>query len=415
MKRHTVLVGCFVTSVATLLTWQLTTFAPLVWTSLMWTGLLTVLAVVLNRRRRLLLRIAAAVLAIGLVEGVLWVQLLVETAREAAVGRLLTDEGTARSQGFYDLTDPVLRFGPHPRTSARSIRKYAGKTIYSVRYTIDANRLRISPPVSQKTNGCILFFGDSFAFGSGVKDYETAAYQLGIKSGGLYKVYNFAFTEFSAHQMLAQIQSGTVRSVAHCERDKPVYAIYQFLPNNVIRLAVSIGPRYILSSGGTVERRGFLHEGRFFMGDRIYVNDAILRWFRWLDAVLLYQRVFGYMRDPDSTDFERFFSVVQESANSLDQEFHGVKFLAVLWDDFTQLSNRKYIAERTRLRDGLTSRKVEVRDARVALPKYEENPSAYYIEHELHPTAEAHSLLAAYLLKNFILADVVEKGSQEAY
>ena len=114
---------------------------------------------------------------------------------------------------------------------------FENKLLYQVKYTIDDHGLRIASPsvnTEKRQSNCLLFFGDSFTFGEGVKDDETMPYRVSEKTKRRYHAYNFAFLGYGPHQMLAQLQEGLVDAAIEC---KPAVAIYQALPDHVSRAA----------------------------------------------------------------------------------------------------------------------------------------------------------------------------------
>lgn len=77
-------------------------------------------------------------------------------------------------------------------------------------------------------------------------------YLTGIKTGGHYSIYNFGYSGYGPHQMLAALQRGVVDQVVH----EPVsHVIYQSIPAHVGRAAGLAqwdphGPKYVLDRGG---------------------------------------------------------------------------------------------------------------------------------------------------------------------
>jgi hypothetical protein len=127
--------------------------------------------------------------------------------------------------GTINLRHEILGYAPLPNTRPHHIKYYKDELIFDVVYTIDANGLRKSPPYEPgKDPGSILFFGDSFTFGEGVKDEETLPYLTGVKARGNYHIYNFGFRGYGTHQMLSAIEHGMVENLV---KEPPKFVIYQ--------------------------------------------------------------------------------------------------------------------------------------------------------------------------------------------
>jgi hypothetical protein len=136
--------------------------------------------------------------------------------------------------------------------------------IYDVKYTIDREGLRIAPAWRKDTlAGSVLFFCDSFTFGSGLNDDETLPYQVGVQSEGRYRTFNFAVGGYGPNHMLAAIEHGMVRRIV----DTPAsHAFYTVVARHVWRVAGldawtnHVFPRYALDADGTVHAAGFFEE-----------------------------------------------------------------------------------------------------------------------------------------------------------
>ena len=396
---------------ATLLLWTRLSYGPLFWSALIWSAVLIGLHFISSRPggRHWLIYVAAAVLGIGIAEGWLcW-------RRYAAVVAQFQDvtyEGVWKDWGRGDflkflVTPDPLGFRPRPGTVAIDRKKYRNAVVYDVRYTIDDRGLRIGPPTAPETRGCVLFFGDSFLFGIGVKDEETTAYQLGLITAGQYQVYNFAFTAYGPHQLLSQLRSGVIRRIAACPRGKPVYVVHELLAKNVSRVFGDMGPRYTMSRSGELVLRGQLHDGEFIAGDRVYLPEAIASVAR---KVQLYELTLGERRRPTQFDVQRFIAVLSAARRELRAEFPAAKLFTAVWDDFED-GDGTMIARRQALIESLARSGIEAIGVDRILPDYDRDPLRFGLGQEKHPTAEAHRLFAAYLAKEFIAAETVAGSS----
>jgi len=169
------------------------------------------------------------------------------------------------NRGNTDIVDlfqhRMLGWAPGNGKSFVERARFDNKLLYQVKYTIDDHGLRIASPsvtTHNRQSNCLLFFGDSFTFGEGVKDDETMPYRVSEKTKRRYQAYNFAFLGYGPHQMLAQLQEGLVDAAIEC---KPAIAIYQALPDHVSRAAgleawSQFGPKYVSAKDNLVLLKG---------------------------------------------------------------------------------------------------------------------------------------------------------------
>ena len=210
---------------------------------------------------------------------------------------------------------PVEKHQPHdifgyalvPGLSGTKTKRRGDDIIFIERFTVDDKGLRISPPDRGGSDiECILFFGGSFTYGVGLTDDETLPYQVGIMSGGEYRVHNFAAGGYGPHQMLAALETGFVDDVTDCV---PKYIIYQSIDSHLWRASGHAfwdkrGPRYALVSD-TVELRGNFDDPLEFSFER---HDI----FRMIDRSVLYGKVFGgRIRE---REFDLFVPLVEKTA-----------------------------------------------------------------------------------------------------
>ncbi|NJM32924.1 MAG: hypothetical protein HC848_08815, partial [Limnobacter sp.] len=217
--------------------WWRITAAPLAWICLVWL-LVAVVLVAKSKRpagRLLWLNLGAVLLAVGGVEGALYVNKHNNPYIMPPGVRFVGD--MARPNYFIEMPVTGLGYRPRPGLHIQATKMQHNAALYSVHYTVAPDGLRISPRSSADVRACVFMFGDSVAWGEGVEDEQTAAWQIGLNTQGRVKVSNFAFTGYSAHQMLWQASTGMVAARSGCSASLPVLAIYQTLPNNVARVA----------------------------------------------------------------------------------------------------------------------------------------------------------------------------------
>jgi len=134
---------------------------------------------------------------------------------------LWASEETERSKTVITpkdvLRDDVLGYAPKPEVRA-NVRSYRdGDLVHTVYYTYDAQGFRIAPRTHYMDKPtCVLLFGGSYTFGSGVDDADTLAYQVELQSQGRYRVHNLAFRGYGPHQMLALLENSYEKKLADC-------------------------------------------------------------------------------------------------------------------------------------------------------------------------------------------------------
>ncbi len=228
-------------------------YCPVPWSAVFVTAALPFLLLGLQAQRAaataLMINSAAVCCAFGLVEGYLGFQQL--------RGDGTRMEGSI-TEGFTR-TDDVLGYGPERSVRVTARKLYGNIPLYDVVYTIGDDGLRIAYPANATPiSGCIVFFGDSITFGEGVNDDQTFAYLVGQKTAGRYEIYNFGFSGYGPHQMLAALQAGLAEWKVTCQ---PTHFIYLGWFDHIARVAGLTswdkhGPRFALDQSGELQRDG---------------------------------------------------------------------------------------------------------------------------------------------------------------
>ncbi|MDO6415832.1 hypothetical protein Q4F19_15680 [Sphingomonas sp. BIUV-7] len=390
--------------------------APLFWICLLWTAgaLLLFRQASSTRARMVWINLAAVIAAVGLCEGALWIG---QQRNPYSVPAGVVMGGTFARPGHFVLMPAAgLGYRPRPGASATSIRTVYGRLAYSVRYDVDGDGLRITPPGGPGApRACVLMFGDSMAWGEGVEDYQTTAYQLGVLSRGRVYARNFAFTGYGAHQMLWQVLNGEVAAKAHCDRHLPVLAVYQTLPNNIARVAGlrgwdEYGPRYRLRGDRLVYAGGF-DRGQSILDDRLYVPGPIAAA---LSRSVVYSRVLGLDRPPNSFDLTRYCAIVRRAADGLHQLYPRLQFLVIVWPDLND-PERSRAAKVAALVEALRARQLRTVTVNDVQPGFDAAPLPFLIALDGHPNAVMHARLTRILLARVpmlrqALRDLADEG-----
>ncbi len=324
--------------------------------------------------------IAVVMLTLGVFEAYLW-----------------TNQGLVRNvvtKRCVDHKHDILGYSPRPDVAISHARYFNDQLLWDVVYTFDSNRLRASPPSDTAHSlGTILFFGGSFTFGSGVQDHETAPFLTGMKTHGMYRVYNFAYRGYGPHQMLSAIEQGMVQSVV---QGVPNYAIYQCVPGHVMRCAGMVnwdqhGPRYVLDENGKAIRNG-----RF--GDQVDQSGETLKQMMsaQLRKSLVLHRVLGEDYHFNPANVRLFLEVIDKSKRLLESRYPGIEFHVLFWDHVT---DRRWLS----VTEALIGRGMQVHLISEILPDFPNYLSKYAAaQHDGHPNALAHEILAEYISQQIV-------------
>jgi len=365
----------FVTFVLGLLASIGLAFAPMpfVWIPLLWSGLFIHRAVVAERR--------ATKLACTNAAGILLVFALAEGISLLRPGLELSGSLT---EGYFRGHES-LGYAPVAENRATATRSFGGEVLYDVVYSIDQNGLRIPPPVAPDAGGeCLLFFGGSFTFGEGVNDDEAMPYRVGVKTGGRFRVYNFAFHGYGAHQMLAALEDELVAATVDCVPRQVVYLAH---PDHAVRAAGfaswdTHGPRYLRDSGGGVAYAGHFDDGLAFYGRGFLtvLNQSKLL------ATLLSLR----QPDPEATE-KLFVAIIAAAREHVETRHAGAEFHVILWGNADSALSQQLASAGLRLHpiDRIVSEE-ERADPRYTIPR------------DGHPTALLHERVAAYVAREIV-------------
>jgi hypothetical protein len=300
----------------------------------------------------------------------------------------------------------ILGYAPRKNTTASHARYYNDTLIFNARYTIGPNGLRIPPPYNPAdSEGCVLFFGGSCTFGTGVNDNQTIPYLTGLKTHGRYRVYNFAFRGYGPHQMLSAIEHGMVGAIIKC---KPKYAVYQALPGHIARAAGlknwdKHGPRYILGKDGKA-----LYDGHF--DDRKRKIPAkkpktspgkptlLSRVMSELKKSFIFKKTLRKKKRFNGDHINLFIEIVNKSRQMLKARHPGCRFHVISWDDNQYGDNPEVLQK-------LKERGIRVHLLSDILPDFNLNDrySKYRISiYDPHPNALANEKIAEYVAGKII-------------
>lgn len=358
---------------------------PFLWIGVACGALLGGLAMVARNvtARAIFVNLAVACATVGMIEGYLATQK--KSTRHF--------EGAYVERYFDKSPSPILGYRPYKNTVVDSRRYFHDELIYDVTYSIDANGLRSSTPVPQTgSDRCILFFGGSFTFGEGVEDDETAAYRVGQRLDGRYRIFNFGFHGYGPHQMLSALESDLVGSITDCDVR---YVFYQGLVEHVQRSAGLglwdlTGPRYVLSERG-VERRGSLFEA-------YHLPLPIIEL---LKKSLIFNKVIGWLYGAvGDEEIELYLAIIDRSRNVVADLFPAARFHVLQWPPLIPPEQRVFRS----LVAGMAEKDLDHTWVTEIIPDLtdEQGKKKYRIPHDGHPNSRVHDRISDHIVTEII-------------
>jgi hypothetical protein len=294
----------------------------------------------------------------------------------------------AYSAGGYFAPDPVRGYGAPRRAQVYDSRVVTrdGTLVYDIKYTIDANGLRVTPTEGVKTDAPAWFFGCSFMIGEGVRDEQTLPWVYAQTSGVAAR--NFGFHGYGPHQMLRMLETGYAKDI---DGKPPSVAYYLALLAHIERSAGLTqwdkdGPKYVLENG-RAKYAGTFSSGK--MAAR-YADKILVR-------SLIYTRIVRpYIYRLQPADRDLYIAIVAAAADQM-RDRYGAKLVVALWD-VLGLDGDGDAASFDYIEQGLVKRGVQVVRVSAALGTGGDHRK-HYIAYDGHPTAETHAKIARLLAK----------------
>ncbi|MBS0521156.1 MAG: hypothetical protein JSR90_20810 [Proteobacteria bacterium] len=346
---------------------------------------LTALAWIGRRRRGwavVLANVAAVFAALGLVE------IHLDSQKDPGDGTRL--EGSI-TKGFTH-PDDVLGYAPAANARVTARKLYGDKVLYDVTYTTDAHGLRVSAPALPDVHSCVLFFGDSITFGEGVEDADTYAHVVSALAADRYRTYNFGYSGYGPHQMLAALQSGRVARIVNCT---PKYIYYLCIPDHAVRITGIYpwdrhGPRFVLASDGSVVQRGHFDDDDPHGGVGAWIEHV-------LSGSRIWQRLFVQPHGPEPGDVPLLAGIVAQAARVAQERFPGSVFEVILWDGADERGQA--------IEAALAARGIRVRRMTSLVPDFYTHSGDYLLStHDRHPNARFHHLMGEGIARE-VMAD----------
>jgi hypothetical protein len=289
-------------------------------------------------------------------------------------------EGPTHSMMF----DDTLGYKPNPNTSHTGVRTMDGKIIYSIKYSTDANSLRITPIDSTKPRTKYAqFYGCSMTFGEGVQSNETLPYYFG-KFDSACRPYNFAYSGYGPHQMLARLETGSPKKIVEEITGIGFYIYINDHVNRVIGTMTNFG-----YNGGNAP---YFHRiGNELKHDGLFRNTRKIRsWFyeKLSGSNILKLFKIGYPFKITEEDYELTAEVMAESARLYKMQFGNDNFYVIIYP--TTVNSSLII-------NLLKQKSVKILDYSKL---FDPTDKKYAIAYDEHPTALANEILIKKLVQD---------------
>jgi len=331
------------------------------------------------------INLSAVILCLTLFEAYLWFR-----SGEIYITRKV-------SPGYYEL-NKYLGYVPVKDGRIRETKYYKDDKIFDVVYSFDQNRLRVSPPSrTQNPKGCILFLGGSYTYGLGVKDSETMPYQVGIKTFGEYRIYNFGVSGYGPHQMLSALENNIVNKIVKCK--DYVYAIYQAIPDHINRAAGLSswdyhGPRYVLENSNKINLAGNF--------DDITLPKIGLKY---LNKSIIYRDLIGNRRFFNrNKDLELYLNIVSAAKERFEKQYPYGEFHIIFWNNLSGVGDAsEEMLNWKKASNYFKQNGFNVHLTGNIIPEYSYNKLKYILSpFDNHPNALTYNLLSDYVVKNIL-------------
>jgi hypothetical protein len=293
----------------------------------------------------------------------------------------------------YYQPDATLGYAPARGLRTHARKRLDGRTLYDVEYEIDGLGRRVTPLDDREgRERFLLFFGCSFAFGEGVDGAETLPAFV-AREARRYVAYNYAFHGYGPHQLLAKLESGSLRDEVSEPEGLLVYVLIGAHVSRAIGSMVVYtswahdAPYYALDAAGEPTRHGTFTTGRPWtsLGYALLGGSQVLR-FLHLDV------------PPRITDRHLALTarILGRSAALFREAFGPQRFVVLAYPEHWPSE----IA--ARLQGHLAGEGIEYLDYSAL---FGPDRADYFLPGDRHPKARAHAAVARRLVADLGLAE----------
>lgn len=269
--------------------------------------------------------------------------------------------------------DPILVVGSKPMQVQTASKRMDGDTVtYDVLYSWDEQGRRITPNNLSTANNLVLLLGCSYTFGEALNDKETFAWKLSEQLGTNFQVFNYGFSGYGSHQMLALLKSDRLDYLK--EKYDNVYAFFltfSGMENRSYGMPFwdSFGPKYVLEKD-KLTRVGQLNTSAELKG--IFGKSRFLKELRKIHVRQVYT--------DDMLDLHA--AIILESKEIFNKKFGG-EFITVVYPNYGSLKER------------LSKKDMKTIDLDMYFDDFKANKINYIIsKYDAHPNLKATDLIA---------------------
>lgn len=289
-------------------------------------------------------------------------------------------EGPTHSMMF----DKDLGYKPKPDTTHTGIRTKDGQIIYRVKYSTDTNSLRVTPlDTTKPRTKYAQFYGCSMTFGEGVQSNETLPYYF-AKFDSTYRPYNFAYSGYGPHQMLARLETENVKKIVKENSGIAFYIYINDHVNRVLGTLTNFGYNggevpYYYEVNNQLKHNGLIKDARKFRSwiFRQLLKSNILKLFK-----------IGYPFKITEKDYELTAEVMAQASRDYKKQFGNDNFYVIIYP--TTVDSSLII-------NLLKQKGVKILDYSKLFNPLEKK---YAIPYDEHPTALANEVLIKQLVKD---------------
>lgn len=259
-------------------------------------------------------------------------------------------------------------------------------TVYDVYNTIDHNWKRVTPDFDSSRSKYALFFGCSIAFGQGLEDNETFAYDFQQQTNK-YNSYNFAYPGYGANQMLARME---FQNLTEQVKEKDGMAFYLFFMGHVSRNIGSMdtyvgwasGSPYYFMENGKLKRNKLFKNGRYWVSKfyELVYQTSIINYFK-----------INFPNKLQPKHYELTVEVIQASKEKYKEQFGNDNFYVILYPSYKIVPE-----EDDKLFKQLLTKKGIMY---VDLDGFIEYGGKYTLGGDPHPNANTNKMLVEELIK----------------
>lgn len=274
----------------------------------------------------------------------------------------------------------------HPSGSYAHRDMYMDKPMFDVRYTFDDENQRILPPHSENFSAQLLLFGCSFTFGFGLENEETWVWKLANILGPQWKIDNYAFNAFGAHQMFAYLEDGIIRPPVAPFREALFFALHDHIRRFTGLFGMN-SPWYEMENGEIV-RKGFTDDSPYAITLKIpsvlNASQTAREISGWLNGIVMRKK---------EQEFKQIYTILIIKSAKLLKEKYNTPLTVLVWPNIEDIA------------PDLEKAGIPVIYARTMLVDWDTKGETVYhilMNREYHPNLKASGELAAGLGDYFI-------------